>query len=247
MPRILFVIPSLEYGGDAGQLVELLQALPRQQFQRRVVILGRTGPWAERLRQDGIEVDAPGRGRLFDLRPLVRLREVVRSFAPSVLHAWRPWSLRAAALSGFNGRLVASLLLRPQDERSWLRWLDAFLLRRADRIIAFGETDAARCGRLGIEGQRLVTVNPGVRQGSPPPADVPGVPAAGRVILCVGPLQRQRGFQEAIWALDILRYVRPDLHLVLAGDGPDRARLEAFVANLRLSAAVHFGGAAPGR
>src|SRR5438046_430717 len=73
--RILFVIPSLEYGGDAGQLVELLKALPREQFQCRVVVLGGTGPWAERLRQDAIEVDAPGRDRLFDLRPLVRLRE----------------------------------------------------------------------------------------------------------------------------------------------------------------------------
>ncbi|MBI1918401.1 MAG: glycosyltransferase [Planctomycetes bacterium] len=243
MQRILFVIPSLDYGGGAGQLVELLRALPREQFQSRVVVLGRSGPWAERLRQDGIDVDVPGRGRLFDLRPLVRLREVVRSFTPSVLHAWRLRSLRAAALSRFKGRLVASPLLRSPDERSWLRWLDARLLRRADRIIAFGETDAVRCGRLGVEGQRLVTVNPGVRQGPlPPSADVPGVPAAGRVVLCVGPLRMQRGFQEAIWALDILQYVHPDLHLVLAGDGPDRAPLEAFAAGLRVSAGVHFGG-----
>jgi len=54
----------------------------------------------------------------------------------------------------------------------------------------------------------------------------------------------QSGFQEAIWALDILRYVHSDLHLVLAGDGPDRARLEAFVAGVRIAAAVHF--VAPG-
>jgi glycosyltransferase involved in cell wall biosynthesis len=241
--RILFIIPRLDDGGDAGQLVELLLALPREQFQSRVLVLSRSGPWADRLRQEGITVDTPGRGRLFDLRPLVRLREVVRSFTPAVLHAWRPRALRAAALSGFKGRLVVSPLLRPQDERSWLRWLDARLLRRADLLLAFGETDAARCGRLGGEGPRLVTVNPGVHQRPPPPAaDVPGVPAEGRVVLCVGPLERQRGFQEAIWALDILRYVHPDLYLVLAGEGPDRGRLEAFVAGLRASSGVHFAG-----
>src|SRR5262249_8861163 len=38
------------------------------------------------------------------------------------------------------------------------------------------------------------------------------------------------------------RFVHPDLHLVLAGDGPDRARLESFAANVRISAAVHFVG-----
>ncbi|HKB41131.1 MAG TPA: glycosyltransferase [Gemmataceae bacterium] len=242
MQRILFVIPSLEYGGAAGQLVQLLRALPREQFRCRVVVLGRAGPWAESLRKDGIEVDVPGRGLLLDLRPLVRLREVVRSFAPSVLHAWRLRSLRSVALSGFQGRLVASPFLRAQDNRSWLRWLDARLLRRAGRVIAFGETDAVRCGTLGVERHRLVTINPGIHPERSPPADIPGTPTDGRVVLCVGPLQMQRGFQEAVWALDILRYVHADLHLVLAGDGPDRGRLEAFITGARLWGSVHFTG-----
>ena len=59
----------------------------------------------------------------------------------------------------------------------------------------------------------------------PPLAEIPGVPAAGRVVLCVGPLEMNKGYYEAVWAFDILRYPHPDLHLVLAGDGPAYAHV----------------------
>src|SRR5262249_61361190 len=78
------------------------------------------------------------------------------------------------------------------------------------------------------------------------PQPVEGVPADGRVVLCVGSLEMQRGFQEAIWALDILHYVHRDLHLVLIGEGPDRARLEAFAAAVLMSTRVHFLGGGAG-
>ncbi len=240
--RILFVIPGLEYGSAAAQLVQLVEALPPGGFQCRAVVLGRAGPWAARLRNAGAEV-VPGGGRLLDLRPLVRLREEVRSFAPAVLHAWRPAGLRAAALSGFRGRLVASPLLRPEDGRSWLRWADSRLLRGADAVLAFGATDAARCGTLGVGREKLVPVEPAVAEVSlPPPAAVAGAPDGARVLLCAGRLEMHKGFQEAIWALDILRFVHADLHLVVAGDGPDRPRLERFARGLRVTEAAHFVG-----
>jgi glycosyltransferase involved in cell wall biosynthesis len=54
------------------------------------------------------------------------------------------------------------------------------------------------------------------------------VPEGKRFILCVGRLERNKGFHDAIWAFDILRHVHPDLHLVIVGAGPDRERLERF-------------------
>jgi glycosyltransferase involved in cell wall biosynthesis len=240
--KVLFVIPDLEPGSAAAQLAQLVRALPADRFHCRVFALGHA-EWAPRLREAGAEVDAPGSGRFLDLRSLARLREVVRSFAPAVLHAWRPAGLRAAALSGFRGRLVASPLPRPGEERSWLRWLDARLLRKADRVVAFGAVDAARCANRGVDGGRLVRVEPGIGEVSlPPPAAIPGVPAGGRVVLCAGRLEMHKGFQEAIWALDILRYAHADLHLVVAGAGPDRPRLERFTDSLRVAGGVHFAG-----
>lgn len=241
MQKILFVIPSLEYSGAAGQLVQLLAALPAAQFQRRVCVLGRAGPWADRLRAAGVAVDVPGRGRLFDLRPLVHLRRRVRAFAPDVVHAWGLPALRTVALSGFKGRVIVSPFFRPDAERSWLRWLDGRLLRRAHRVLAFGTAESQRCSAWGSD--RTVPVEPGIRaEPLPAPASLPGLPDAGRVVLCVGPLRMHKGFYEAIWALDILRCVHPDLYLVVAGDGPDRPRLERFAAALGLAAFTHLTG-----
>ena len=243
MQKILFVIPNLEYNGVAGQLVQLLEALPATDFQRRVCVLGRAGPWADRLRAAGVEVDTPGRGRVLDLGPLTHLRFLVRSFAPQVVHAWGRPSLRAVALSGFRRWLVASPFLGAGGRRSWLHWLDRGLLRRADRVLAFGEAEAGRCAALGVEGNRIVVVPPGIRvQPLPLPATIAGVPQAGRVVLCVGPLEMAKGHYEAVWAFDILRYAHPDLHLVLTGDGPDRPRLEHFAAVQGNAAFVHLLG-----
>jgi len=55
-----------------------------------------------------------------------------------------------------------------------------------------------------------------------------GLPDNARFILCAGAIEKDHGFREAIWTFDILKYVYPDLWLLIAGDGPARADMEAF-------------------
>ena len=55
--RILFIISDLTYRGAAKQLTLLAKRLPGEQFQRRVCVLGRAGPWAEELRSAGVILD----------------------------------------------------------------------------------------------------------------------------------------------------------------------------------------------
>jgi glycosyltransferase involved in cell wall biosynthesis len=62
------------------------------------------------------------------------------------------------------------------------------------------------------------------------------------VLLAGGPVEPPRGLREAVWALDILRHVYDDLHLVIAGEGPDRPRVQAFARALGAGARVHFTG-----
>jgi glycosyltransferase involved in cell wall biosynthesis len=54
------------------------------------------------------------------------------------------------------------------------------------------------------------------------------VPESARLLVGAGPLERNRGFYDAVWTLDILQSSYPDLHLVLTGAGPDRERLLQF-------------------
>src|SRR5439155_17297264 len=71
---------------------------------------------------------------------------------------------------------------------------------------------------------------------------LPDLPPSARVVLGIGPLEPYKGFRDAIWALDILHFLYDDLHLVLAGAGTDRPRLEAFARATRTRSRVHFAG-----
>ena len=69
-----------------------------------------------------------------------------------------------------------------------------------------------------------------------------GIGAGDTVLLHVGRLMTQKGQEEAIRALpEILRRI-PTARLLLAGPGPDRARLEAVVRELALGDAVILAG-----
>jgi glycosyltransferase involved in cell wall biosynthesis len=62
------------------------------------------------------------------------------------------------------------------------------------------------------------------------------------VILGVGPLERHKGFRDAAWTLDILNALHGNLHLVLAGAGPDRPRVEGFARTIGAGGRVRFLG-----
>lgn len=63
---------------------------------------------------------------------------------------------------------------------------------------------------------------------------------SGALLLCVGALLSIKGQSLAIRALSLLP---DDVHLAIAGTGPDEAALKAEVANLGLASRVHFLGA----
>jgi glycosyltransferase involved in cell wall biosynthesis len=73
-----------------------------------------------------------------------------------------------------------------------------------------------------------------------PPAarEALGVPAAAPLVLALGRLHEVKGFDDLIRAIEPI----PDAHLVIAGEGPERAALEALVAARGLGGRVHLAG-----
>jgi glycosyltransferase involved in cell wall biosynthesis len=244
---VLHVTPGLDYSGPARQLTLLARHLPRDRFAVRVCVLGRSSPWAEALRAAGVPVDVLGWTRTVDARPLLALRRLVREVRPDVVHAWGRPALRAAALAARPARLVGGSLLPPGGRPPGAP--DRWLLRRVGGVVAFGPAEAGRYRDLGLRADRVAEVAPAVDLGWPPPVagetDGAGVPADGRVVLCVGPLEAHKGFRDAVWAFDILRYLYDDLRLVLAGGGSDKPRVEDFARVTGSGARVHFPGPVP--
>jgi glycosyltransferase involved in cell wall biosynthesis len=240
MPRVLFVTPSLDYGGATTQLGLLARGLSRAGDEVLVAVLGCEGQVAFGLRNAGVRVEALGANRRLDLRLPGRLRRLAAAFRPQVTHAWGPQALRTLAVARVSpGPLLASKVLTFTGR---LGWLDRWLVRRAARVLVGGAAEAERCRRERIDAAKLVLMPPGVEVlALTEPA--PLLPAgAKRFLLCGGPLEARKGFQDAIWAFDIVRRLHPGLSLVLVGSGPDRPRLEQFADAIRVRDAVHFAG-----
>jgi glycosyltransferase involved in cell wall biosynthesis len=240
---VLFVISSLEYSGAARQLCLLAAGLPRESFRVRVVVLGETSPWVESLHGQGVEVEVLNWRRPFDVLPFFRLRRLLRSLQPDVVHVWGTTALRTVVLTGSPplGHVLVSAALSFAGKTSQL---DRWLLSHAAGIIALGTAEAERYRRLDIVEGRIAVATPAmpVAAESVEPADLPGVGSNDRVLLALGPIERHKGFREAVWAFDIVRHLYDDVRLVLAGDGTDRPRVEQFAQQIGVHDHVHFLG-----
>lgn len=243
MIKLLYLVSSLDYSGAARKVITLAVGLPRDQFEVAVAVLGGDAPWVHTLRQAGVTVNLLGWHRAVDVRPVLALRGVFRSFQPGVVHVWSRKALRslAATIPHQEMHLLASNLLKPGHP---LAFWDRMLLRRAATVVAFSAAEAQRYQRDGVSQERIAVIPPGLAARDTPTPDEPspiGLPG-GRFILCIGPLEMHKGFREAVWALDILHYLYNDLHLVLVGNGSDRGRIGQFAQSVGASERVHFLG-----
>jgi glycosyltransferase involved in cell wall biosynthesis len=248
--KVLFLIPHLEHSGAAKQLFLLAAGLPRAEFDVRVASLWNGGAVAKLLRRAGVPVEELGWSRLFDLKPFWRLRELVKVFRPDVTHTWQHPSLRAVTLAvgAGKGRLVASAVLGPARLGIPHQWLDPWCLAQADCLVAGHAGEVERARQLSRSKSQVILIPPGVSSAPPTLAGsalrlLLGLPDEARLILCVGPLEPNKGFQDALWAFDILKFLYDDLHLVLIGEGSERGHLEQFAAHAQLADRAHFVGA----
>lgn len=242
MTKILFVIPDPRHGSAATQLGLLARSLPTDQFTCQVCVLGGDGPLVRSLRAAGVPVEALGGRHAFDGKPLWRLRQRLQAFQPDVVHLWRPAALRAWAVISVGGK-------RPRPRvvfsgvRDWQRRgagrLDRWLASLVDQIIVAGPAELDACVRAGLRADQLVIVPPGVAR--PEQSEGRGESSHHRPhVACVGPLEPHKGFYDAVWAFDMLRYLYNELQLHVIGTGSERTRLARFVSIIRAEGQVHW-------
>ncbi|HEY6562978.1 MAG TPA: glycosyltransferase, partial [Pirellulaceae bacterium] len=72
-----------------------------------------------------------------------------------------------------------------------------------------------------------------------------GLPDDALVAITVGQLHRRKRLRDALWAADLLKVVRSDVHVLVVGEGPDREGLERFRRQVHIEDRVHFLGVRP--
>ncbi|MBI2823384.1 MAG: glycosyltransferase [Planctomycetia bacterium] len=249
--RILHIIPTLDRSGAEKQLALLAAGLPKNEFDVHVCALTRGGPLEEPLRAAGIPVRILNKARKLDPAAFWRLKRHVQSLRPELVQTWifaaNSYG-RAAALSAGVRHLVAS----ERCVDPWKVWhelaIDRWLAKRTDRIIVNSTGVRDFYVNHGLAPQKFAVISGGV-----PPANGTaisrdallaelGLPQDARLIGAVGRLWPQKRIKDLIWAADLLKVIRSDVHLLLIGDGPQRERLERFRYQVRIEDKVHFLG-----
>jgi phosphatidylinositol alpha-mannosyltransferase len=181
-----------------------------------------------------------------DPRPWSRrmVRHALATFGPDVVHAHQPMAPSTGLWATLEARAPMVGTFHSGAMRARLYDLAAPLLRRAAARLAVRIAVSERAAdfeRQRIGGEFRVIAN-GVdvaRFVEAKPADL----GLGRKLLFVGRLDERKGFPIAIAAFERLAADRPDLHLVVVGDGPDRRAVDRLPTLLR--ARVTMLGAVP--
>jgi glycosyltransferase involved in cell wall biosynthesis len=246
--KVLLVISDLGYGSAGKQLTLLATGLPRNGVEVCVAVLGCDGPYGDILRRAGVPVEVFGWTRLVDARPALKLRKLVQDFQPDVVHGWSQTALRVVNWIGGKARKLVSHPLPPKALAGKINHLDHWLINRVDGVMAGHANEIEGLRHLGLAAAKIWAIPPGLETEARPECDRAAlcrslqIPEGARCLTCIGPLEPYKGFREAIWSLDILKYVYNDLHLIIVGAGPDRRRLMEFARALETTGQVHFVG-----
>ncbi|MGE3166173.1 MAG: glycosyltransferase [Planctomycetota bacterium] len=151
--------------------------------------------------------------------------------------------LRRRPITVVSRRVDFSIYRRGTLGLNWIkyRW-------GVDRYVAISHAIREVLVRDGIASERISVVHSGVDAPAPAERSVEslrrelGIPDAAPVVGNVAHLASHKGQIHLVSAMAELHRQFPELHLVVVGEGEERARLEARVAELQLGGVVHLTG-----
>ena len=118
--------------------------------------------------------------------------------------------------------------------------IDMAVLPYYERVICVSRDIADRCHAANVPNERITIIENAIDLEQYQPDDSPlaaratfGVPAERFLIGAAGRLSPEKGFDRLITAVARLRDQDHNVGLVIAGDGPERPRLEALIASQR--------------
>ena len=225
MTRLAQAMAGAHHGGAETFFVRLALAL-RRAGEEQCLIIRRDAGRAAVLRAGGLSpVELPFGGPM-DLRTRIGMRRVFRDFRPQVVVTWMSRATRLCPRGDFVhvGRLGG--------------YYDLKYYRRCDHLIGNTRDIVAYVVRSGWPVSRAHYLPNFVPEMSAPRVarESLGTPEGAPLALSLGRLHANKGFDVLIEALARA----PGIFLWLAGEGPERGRLETRAQNLAVADRVRF-------
>jgi glycogen synthase len=238
-------------GGVEVLAMELLRALPAKGYEFAVITSHSDLELPDESQYDGIRVRRfPFEAALVqrDVAQLIAAKRTVaafaRSFAPDLIHYFSVGPSAFFHLQTRNAYPGPTLLtLHGEVLRGGANGGDTVLEKElgcADFVSCVSQASLHAARRMMPSIAERSSVN---HIGLPaPPVEPARLPIDPPRLLCLGRLVRDKGFDLALTALATLRGAAPEVCLMIAGDGPERASLEEQAAALGIRDRVEFLG-----
>lgn len=227
MTRILQAMAGAPVGGAEAFFTRLVPALTRA-GQHQLAVVRTHAPREAVLKQAGVQTVAlPFRGKPDFITPWL-FKKAARRYRPDIVLTWMNRATRAAPVGDWT---LAARLGGYYDLKNY---------KRCDHLI--GNTEDLRRYLIakGVPEERAWYLPNFVDAERLPPVDKAAfdTPEEAPLLLCLGRLHRNKGFDVALEVLSRL----PGAYLWIAGIGPEEARLKAQAESLGVAERVRFLG-----
>jgi glycosyltransferase involved in cell wall biosynthesis len=254
-PTIAQVLHGMAVGGAEVLAARLARRLDSQ-FRFVFFCLDHRGALGDQLSADHYPVHVLGRRAGIDYRCAFRLGRLLRAERVTILHAHQYTPFFYSLMARHVRRRPAILFTEhgrhfPDYRRRKRVFINRFLLRRGDRVVAVGEAvRQALIANEGIAAERVQVIYNGVHLD--PFLDRDQDRAAIRrelnvadetlLVLQVARLDYLKDHATAVRAFAEVVRVRPDACLLLVGEGPEAAKIREGIARLNLQRQVRLLG-----
>lgn len=230
--RVLWLLPDFGFHAASRQAAIVVPELVRLGHEVAVVALRSGGGMTPVLRELGLPVRELASPTDMPVKCLFELEKVLKDTSFDLAHTWRLPAARSLGTLRLARSHRPRLLVSHAKRGAKWNPLDRLLLGRIDKLAADPGEAAPMMPLIPL------AVAPTERQAWPKSLEFPD---DARVIVCMGELNSEHGYKDAIWAFDVLKYVYANLRLLIIGNGPERQSLLKFSQAIAGAAdRVHF-------
>lgn len=242
--RVLYLITELDPGGAERNLYRLLREL-KYSLEALVVSLRPGGEVAEWLRKEGIEVNSLSVESALSLWRASKLRSIIRSFKPDLIHSFLHHANLLARLMASSHTPVLSSVRVAERERKWHILTEKLTFFLSTAIVCVSKGVRRHLIRsCGVPPSKLFVI--------PNSVDVETIDkteqlprgslgSEGYLVTYTGRLTRQKGVR---YLLDAFRLVLSvvDARLLIVGRGEEEGSLRSLATQYAISGKTSFLG-----
>jgi glycosyltransferase involved in cell wall biosynthesis len=248
--KILVIIPSLQRGG-AERVVSRLTQIWQETHEVLIAVFD-SSEIAYLYAGNLVDLKCPSLNSVWgkvinSFRRVLRLATLIRTEKPDRIIGFMESANFPAILSASMLGALDRLSVSVRDDPEWFvltyRYLIPWLYRLPKRVVGVSQGVSFALKKMGVPRQKLFFIhNPALKDlKKVENKSGENVCRPPRYILGVGRLHPQKGFDRLMTAFAGID--DPELHLVILGEGQERANLEALAEKLRISTRLMMPGA----